>query len=144
MIVVDTSVLVYAVGEEHRLAGPCRTLIDAVGLGHLMATTAVEVVQEFVSVRARRRGRIEAASLGSRYVELFEPLLVPDGRDVLRGLRLFQAHERLGAFDAVLGAAARELDATLVSADAAFSTVEGLRHIDPGGPELASLLDGGE
>lgn len=75
MIVLDTTVLVYAVGGDHPLAGPCRRLVDAIGEGRLEATTTAEVIQGFVHVRARRRTRHDAAELGRSYAELLSPLL---------------------------------------------------------------------
>ena len=54
MIVLDTTVLVYALGGEHALREPCQRLVEAVAEGRVEATTTVEVIQEFVRVRARR------------------------------------------------------------------------------------------
>jgi uncharacterized protein len=64
VIVLDATVLVYAVGGKHPLRDPCRRLVDAVADGSLAATTTVEVIQELVHVRPRRRGRPDAARLG--------------------------------------------------------------------------------
>jgi len=61
MIVVDTTVLVYAVGTDHPLREPCQRLIRAIADGTILATTTIEVVQEFTHVRARRRDRKDAA-----------------------------------------------------------------------------------
>src|SRR5579871_5895007 len=47
MILLDTTVLSYAVGDEHPLRDPCRSLLTAHGDGHIEATTTIEVVQEF-------------------------------------------------------------------------------------------------
>ena len=59
------------------------------------------------------------------------------------GLRLFEEHPTLGAFDAVLAAAAMLAGAdALVSADRAFASVRGLAWMDPAGPELGDLLTG--
>jgi predicted nucleic acid-binding protein len=58
-----------------------------------------------------------------------------------RGLVLFERVERLGAFDAVLSAMASAAGAeALVSADAGFGAVEGLRHVVPDAAGVASLL----
>ena len=57
MIVLDTTVLVYAKGAEHPLRDPCRQLVAAIAEGALQATTSVEVIQELVHVRACRRGQ---------------------------------------------------------------------------------------
>ncbi len=141
MLVLDTTVLVYAVGAEHPLREPCRALVAAVGDGRVQAATTVEVIQELVHVRARRRSRADAVRLGRSFAILLAPLLQPSEHDLGAGLGLYESHEALGAFDAVLAAAtiARGADG-LVSADAAFKTVPGLVHLSPDGPELAVLL----
>jgi predicted nucleic acid-binding protein len=64
MIVVDTTVLVYAIGADHPLRDPCRRLVAAVGEGRVEATTTVEALQELVHVQARRRTRGDAARHG--------------------------------------------------------------------------------
>ena len=56
MIVLDTTVLVYATGSDHPLREPCRRLVDAVANGVLTARTTVELIQELMHVRARRVG----------------------------------------------------------------------------------------
>jgi predicted nucleic acid-binding protein len=73
VILLDTTVLVYAKGQNHPLRDPCRELIEAVADRRIEATTSVEVIQEFVHVRARRRDRADAASLGRDYAELLSP-----------------------------------------------------------------------
>lgn len=143
MIVLDTTVLVYAVGDDHALRGPARSIVEAVERGAVQATTTVEAIQELVHVRARRRDRADAASLGRAYLTLLSPLLQPGERDLVAGLRLYEREPALGAFDAVLAAAAIAAGAdALVSADRAFTGIRGLRWVDLGSGELASLLTG--
>ena len=69
MIVLDTTVLVYAVGVDHPLREPCQQLIRAIADGTILATTTTEVIQEFTHVRARRRDRKDAAELARDYIE---------------------------------------------------------------------------
>ena len=141
MIILDTTVLVYAKGEHHPLRDPCRELIGAIADGHLEASTTVEVIQEFVHVRARRRDRVDAAALGGDYADLLSPLLTVTDKHLQQGLSLFAQVEKLGAFDAVLAAAARSTEArALVSADTAFANVSELRHVVPNAEGVASLL----
>ena len=123
MILLDTSVLVYAVGAEHPLREPCRALVAAIGDGLVAATTTVEVVQEFAHVRARRRGRDDAAALAERFADLLSPLVAVDRDD-------------LGAFDAVLAAVVRHRGhlTAVVSANRAFRGIPGLVHLDPADP----------
>ncbi|MFA5885807.1 MAG: type II toxin-antitoxin system VapC family toxin [Acidimicrobiia bacterium] len=132
MIVLDTTVLVYAVGADHPLAEPSRAIIDAAANGRVAATTTVEVIQEFTHVRTRRRGRADAVALARAYTDLLAPLLVVDEAMLAQGLDLYSSHEQLGAFDAVLAASAiRSAADALVSADRAFSVVAGLRFVHP-------------
>lgn len=141
MIVLDTTILVYALGADHPLRQPCRRLIEAVADDRLEASTTPEVVQEFVHIRARRHGREDASRQGRDYAALLAPLMPVDDAALLLGLRLFEEHPQLGAFDAVLAATAiaHGCDA-LVSADRAFSRVRGLGHVDPSTTELDRLV----
>jgi predicted nucleic acid-binding protein len=141
VIVLDTTVLVYAKGATHPLRDSCRRLIAAIAGGEIQATTTVEVIQEFVHVRARRRGRADAVALGSDYAELLSPLLSVNLEDLRHGLSMFERSEQLGAFDAVLAAAAISASAdALVSADAAFSALSTVPHVVPDESGVASLL----
>jgi hypothetical protein len=77
MIVLDTTVLVYAVGDDHTLREPARRIVEAVERGAVQATTTREAIQEFVHVRARRRTRADAAALGRAHASLLSPPLQP-------------------------------------------------------------------
>lgn len=125
MIVLDTTVLVYAVGADHPLRVPARRLITSIGAGRVAATTTPEVIQEFTHVRARRESRDEAAALAREFVTLLTPLTPVTPADLIAGLELFARTPSLGCFDAVLVAVARRLAAPLVSADRGFEPVLG-------------------
>jgi len=141
VIVVDTTVLLHAVGGTHAYAGPSRQLLEAVAAARAPATTTAEVIQEFVHVRARRRGRADAATLGRDAATLLSPLLNATESIVEQALRLYERHERLGAFDAFLAAAALESEAeVVVSGDRAFADVEGLEWVEPSEDGIERLL----
>jgi uncharacterized protein len=141
MIVLDTTVLVYAVGTEHPLRAPCRELVSAIARGSVQATTTVEAIQEFAHVRARRRDRSDAAALGRDYAELLSPLLNIERQHLEQGLALFERTDRLGAFDAVLVAAAAASGATaLISADTAFAEAGVISHVVPDQEGVDSLV----
>lgn len=141
MIVVDTTILALAVGAEHELRDPARRFVAAVAARTLEATTTPEVIQEFAHIRARRRGRGDAAGLARQYAELFAPLMVVEADNLERGLRLFEEHPELGAFDAVLAATAIAHEASaLVSADIDFHVVSALRHVAPGTEAFEEIL----
>lgn len=140
MILLDTTVLSYAVGVEHPLRDPCRRLLRAHAEERIEATTTVEVIQEFVHIRARRRSRADAVALARRYVAALSPL-VTLAEDLDLGLTLFENRADLGVFDSVLAAVAlnRRADA-LVSADRAFHNVPDLRWVHPATKDLDRLL----
>jgi hypothetical protein len=141
LIVVDTNVLVYAVGAEHDLRASARRLMRAVAAGTVAATTTAEVIQGFAHAFARRRGRTLAVVQASRYVEGLSPLLRPRREDLEAGLSLFERHPRLHAFDCVLAATAVSRDPrAFVSADRGFADVDGLPFVELGSPELDRLL----
>jgi uncharacterized protein len=143
VILLDTTVLVYAKGQAHPLRDPCRDLIDAIAEGSVEATTTVEVIQEFVHVRARRRDRADAAQLGRDYTALLSPLLSPGSQDLEDGLSLFERVDSLGAFDAILAAAAARVGiGAIVSADSGFAAIAHLSHVVPDRAGVSALLDG--
>ncbi len=145
MIVLDTTVLVYAVGADHPLREPCQRLIRAIADGTILATTTIEVIQVFAHVRARRRDRKDAAGLARDYIELLSPLLIVEETDLREGLRLFEAGTGSGSFDAVLAAAAHAAGAeALVSADTGFSRIPAIRHVVPNVDGVRGLLDAPE
>ncbi len=141
MIVLDTNVLAYAVGRDHPLKPLCRRLVVAIENGQLDATTTTEVIQEFLHIRSRSRNREDAVRTATDFVNMLAPLIVTDEEDLRAGLRLFERHERLNAFDSVLAAAAIARDAeVLVSADVGFRSIPRLNHITPGTDRFEALF----
>jgi len=141
-LVLDTNVLIYAVGDDHPLRRPCRALVDAIGDGQVSATTTVEVLQEFAHVASRRRPRADAAAQAIRFAALLDPLLPLTSDDFASGLSLWQRHESLGSLDAILAVACVASGATLVSADKAFARVRGLDHVVPEARGVKRLIAG--
>jgi hypothetical protein len=131
VIVLDTTILIYAVGDDHRLRQPSRALLELVRDGAVRATTTVEVIQEFCQVRSRRRERGEAAARALEYAKGLAPLIFVEESELLSGLELFAASAALSPFDAVLAATALHRGFALASADRAFAKVAGLSHLAP-------------
>jgi predicted nucleic acid-binding protein len=131
VILLDTTVLVYAAGRDHPLRDPCQRLLEAHARRAVRCTTTVEVVQEFTHIYGRSRTRPDATAVARRYLAAFD-LLPSTPADLALGLQLYEAHERLGAFDAVLAAVALNHGVeALVSADRDFAVVPDLHWIDP-------------
>ena len=139
MIVLDTTVLVYAVGADHPLREPCLRLLA--GAPSRRLTTTAGVIQEFVHVRQRRRSRDDAVALGRSYLDLLSPLLDVPGAAVSDALDLMVEQPALGAFDAVLAAAATRAGcAALVTADKAFAGLRGCPVVVPDDSGVDQLL----
>ena len=130
MILLDTTVLLYAFGTEHELDEPARRLVAAIADGRLRATATVAVIEEFVHVHSRYSSRSEAVKLGSRYIDLLGPLVLSSENALRRSLPLFDRHREIGAFDAVLAATAIELGVeALVSGDGGFASIPALPFV---------------
>ena len=127
MILLDTTVLVYSVGEEHPLKQAARNLLSDARTSAVRAHTTPEVIQEFAHVRARRRSREDAVALAASFSALLGPLQVVTAQHLSAGLELWAQHPGIGSFDSALAAVAISLDADLVSADTGFASVTGLR-----------------
>ncbi|MBS1847504.1 MAG: type II toxin-antitoxin system VapC family toxin [Actinobacteria bacterium] len=140
MILIDTTILVYATGTEHALRAPSRALIDRVADGRVSATTTVEVIHEFAHVRARRLGRSDAARQARRFAIGLAPLMRPDAQDLSDALDLLEASSSLGSFDSVLAARARRRGWELASADRGFAEVATLEVLDPASPNFLERL----
>jgi uncharacterized protein len=140
VIVLDTTVLVYATGSEHPYREPCRRLVEYVANGRIAATTTTEMIQEYAQVRARRVKRSDAARTAAAFADLLSPLLLVGEDDLYEGLRLFAQSSALGAFDAVLAARARSATADgIVSADLAFAQAP-VPHVLPDEGGVRRLL----
>ena len=131
MILLDTTILVYAVGGDHSLRDPCSQLLQRVASGSVRATTTLEAIQEFTHIRAIRRSRADAAALARNYAVGLSPLAQPELDDLLEGLDLYRRTTSLGSFDAVLAVTARRRGWSLASADRGFARVTGLAHLNP-------------
>lgn len=124
MILLDTTCLVYAVGDDHERRASARALIDAALRGTVTARTTSQIIMEFAHVRGRRRDRKDAASLARDFSDLLGPLETTTAPDVATALTLWQDNPRIGSFDALLLAVAVRTGAeAIVSEDAGLARV---------------------
>lgn len=128
----DTAVFLYAIGADHPYREPCRRLVSLAAEGQIHGEASVEMIQEFVHVRCRRKGDRQQAVREAADIALFCKLHDLTETDLRRALRLFKSVEALGMRDAIHAATAlnRGLD-LIVSPDRGFDNVPGLARIDP-------------
>ena len=124
MILVDTTCLVYAVGDDHARRASAQALIEAVLRGTITARTTSQVIMEFAHVRGRRRNRKDAASLARDFSDLLGPLEPTTAPDVSTAVTLWQENPQIGTFDALfLAVAVRTGAEAIVSEDAGLAGV---------------------
>ena len=124
MILLDTTCLVYAVGDDHARRDSARALIEAASTGSVIARTTGQVIVEFAHVRGRRRDRGDAASLAQAFTDLLGPLEAITTADITGALGLWRRHQEIGSFDALLLAVAMRTGAeAVVSEDAGLARV---------------------
>ncbi len=128
---VDTAILAYALGGAHPLKRYCVDIIAAAGGGRLELHASVEVIQELLFHRMRRGDR--AAALRQARDAATLCLLHDFDVAVLRqSIELVGSQPRLGGRDAVHAATALISGiGVIISPDAAFDQIEGLRRVSP-------------
>lgn len=128
----DTGVFLYATGADHAYRGPCREIVRLAADGALLGEASVELIQEYVHVRARRSGDHGDAVRGGRYVAQLCRLHALEPDDISLGLSLFERSSDLHMRDALHAATALNRNIRLIlSPDRAFDQVPGLERIDP-------------
>jgi predicted nucleic acid-binding protein len=129
----DTAIFLYAVGADHPYRDPCRRLVSLATDGHLHGEASVELLQEFVHVRWRRRGyRQQAVREAADIAVVLSALHDLTEADLRRALGLFEKTESLTMRDAIHAATALNRGVELiVSPDSHFDEVAGLTRIDP-------------
>lgn len=134
---VDTNIVVYAAGQgEYR--EPCLELLRAVAAGRCEGRTSTAMVEEAWHLELSGRGG-PLPGLARRTYAVFTPLLPVTDETVELALSLDAG--ALGANDRIHLATCRQhsID-TIVSADADFDQVKGIRRIDPLDREALSRL----
>jgi predicted nucleic acid-binding protein len=136
---VDANVAVYA-HVPSRFHDACLRIIDAVAAGVTPGRMSTSIFEEVWHVELSGKARPTEGMARRMYV-LFKPLLLVTDDIVARALDV--RAPRLGANDRIHAATALVYGIPIVSADAAFDTVGGLRRIDPlDERELLPLLRG--
>lgn len=129
-VFLDPSILLLAVGGEHPSRSACRDVVAAAGRGELRLHLSVEGGQEFLFHRLRRSDLGRALA----QFDLVDRLVVWHDFDieVLRASRGLVAAGSARGRDAVHAATALAagFDA-IVSTDADFDGIPGLRRLDP-------------
>ncbi len=126
---VDANVIVYSRVPSH-YREPCLDILRAIALGQADGRTSTAVLEEVWHVeRSGRAGAIDG--LTERAYTLFTPLLAVTD-EAFRAALTIEGASSLGTNDRVhVGTCLAQGIDTVVSADAGFTRVGGLRRVDP-------------
>jgi uncharacterized protein len=134
-LLVDTNVFLYARGRQHDYRRPCRAVLMSAAEGVIDLEASVELVQEFTHVLVRRGIHHSAAVVEAGEVRAQCLLHAFDEHILGLALTLVRRSE-LGVRDAVHAATALSSGIeAVISTDAAFDRIEGIRRIDPLAPD---------
>ena len=140
-ILVDTNVILYALGGPHPYADPCRGILALAGEGRFDMEAPVDLVQEILHHRARRLGDRRQATADARAAAALCRLHAVEPQDADKAAELFAASSSLSARDAVFAAVALRHDLeAILSADNDFDGLSDLRRLDPADPETVTEL----
>lgn len=133
MILVDANVFMYAAGTPHPHKAASVAALRRIAAGELEAVTDAEVLQEILH-RYRMLRRWEDGKRVYDLARRIVPQVLPVSLEVMdEARRLLNRLPRLQARDAVHAAVARVHGAeAILSHDADFDQIPGLRRRDPG------------
>lgn len=137
---VDANVIVYA-ATDGPYREPCVRILEAIAAGQAGGRTSPSVLEEVWHVeRSGRAGPLDG--LAAHAYTVFTPLL--DVTDEAFRLAMSLRSDQLGPADRVhVGTCQAHAIETIVTADAGFAGIRGLRRIDPlDGPALRRALAG--
>lgn len=128
---LDTAVLAYAIGGEHRYRAACQAVVTMGARPDVTFFASVEMVHELVFHRMRRVDRKQAADEATAAGDVCT-LLTFDHDVLLRSLDLIRSIPTVRGRDAVHAATALNHDIDkVISPDAAFDKIPGLTRVDP-------------
>lgn len=131
-VFVDTAVIMYAAGGDHRLREPCRGILRAIVDGQLDGVTSAEVIQEILHRFGGRGEPSTGAQMARHALDIFAPVLPVTDAVMRRMPDLIEAYPALSARDLVHVATCLEENIpSIVSPDGGFEQVDRPRRIDP-------------
>lgn len=128
---LDTAVLAYAIGGEHRYRAACQAVVALAAESGVTFFASVEMVQELAFHRMRRVDRSQAVDEAKAAGDICT--LLDFNHDVLiRSLDLITSVSTVRGRDAVHAATALNHDIDkVISPDVAFDQIPGLTRVDP-------------
>ena len=129
---LDTNILIYAQGAEHKYKAPCQIIMRLLASDEIYGVTNTEVLQEILY----RYVSLGKKSLGIQMAEntlaVIHEVLPIEKSDIVLAMNLLQKYRELNVRDAIHAAAAlRNNFKYILSVDKHFDRIKGLQRVDP-------------
>ena len=132
MKLLDTSVVLYALGKPHPYKAACQRIVEDIEEGSSAYTIDVELLQEVVYVYASRGERERALTVVDLLLDLFPEPIPVTRHEIALMPRVLRETPSLSPRDAIHAAVVlRHGLEGLVTTDKAFLTIPGLTVFDP-------------
>lgn len=129
---IDSNVVMYASGSEHRLKQPCINILRETVSEELELRTSVEVIQELLHRFSKVARRDLGIRLARRLLVLYEPILPVQPDDLRLASDLIEKYPSVQSRDAVHAAVSLNNGIRhIISADIHFDTINEIERIDP-------------
>lgn len=101
MKLIDTNIIMYAIGKVHPLKEPCREVLQKVTQGETDANIDVEVLQELLYVYSSRGERAKGIKVIEEMLVIFSAPFVIGRAEIERAKDLMKRYTTLTARDAI-------------------------------------------
>jgi hypothetical protein len=129
---IDTNVIIYAHGAEHKYRTPCQIVMRLIASNEIYGATNTEVLQEILY----RYARLGKKDLGIQMVinifSIIHEILPVERSDIILSVDLMRKHRELNVRDAIHCATALRYNFKyILSVDRHFDRIKGLQRVDP-------------
>lgn len=132
MKLIDTNIIMYALGRDHPLRERCREILLKITYGEIEASIDTEVFQELLYVYSSRGERKKALKVVEDMLILFPNPYVIRKEEVRRAKDLMKKYNTLAARDAIHCAVAINYElAGIISADRDIESVKEIHFFKP-------------
>lgn len=132
MKLVDTNIIMYAVGKTHTLKEPCKELLRKVVNSEISANIDVEVLQELLYVYDSRGERKRGLRIISEMMVLFPNPFAIGKNEIVKAKDLMKKYSTLTTRDAIHCAVTINLNLEgIISTDKGLDAVKEIHRLNP-------------
>ncbi|MFH1142072.1 MAG: type II toxin-antitoxin system VapC family toxin [Chloroflexota bacterium] len=132
MRLLDTNVILYAAGRDHRYKEPCARILQEVAEGSTLYAIDTELLQEVLYVYASRGERARGLATFDYLLALFPNPFPVSREEMAMARRLLGLDSVLSPRDAIHAAVVQtQMLEGIITSDRAFREIPGLAVFDP-------------